>query len=119
MSPQKPIRLNRNDLNSVEFAIRYINQHYPDRLSPEWIALEVALPMKKLEAGILQMTGITLHHYLMNVRVERAKLLLAGDLLSIKEIAFQVGFKNQSHFSKVFKKITSITPTEYRNNKAN
>ncbi len=51
----------------------------------------------------------------MQRRIERAKQLLAGSELPLAEVALSVGFKNQSHFSTLFRKFTEITPKAWRN----
>src|SRR5450631_3632449 len=108
------VRLTRYDLGRIEEAINFIDQHYQRQLNAEDLALEVGLSKKKLEAGILEKTGFVTHTYLLLIRVEKTKLLLAENLRQIKEIASLAGFKNPSHYSQVFKKFTSLTPEEYR-----
>lgn len=62
-----------------------------------------------------QSTGLTPIQFLMQCRIERAKQLLADSALPLAEIALSVGFKNQSHFSTLFRKFTEITPKAWRN----
>lgn len=52
--------------------------------------------------------------YLNQYRVERAKLFLRDYGLKTYEVAYKVGFKDEKYFSKVFKKITGMSPSEYR-----
>jgi AraC family transcriptional regulator len=61
-----------------------------------------------------QATGVSPHQYLIKSRIERAKALLAGSELPIVEVGFRAGFKNQSHFTTLFRKLTSLTPKAYR-----
>jgi len=61
-----------------------------------------------------QSTGFTPHQYLINSRIERAKMLLAEKKLSIAEICEYVGFRSPSHFIALFRKFTSMTPKAYR-----
>ena len=58
--------------------------------------------------------GRTLEHYLILQRVERSKELLQMKELTISEIAHQLGYRSNSHFSAQFKKHTHQTPTQYR-----
>lgn len=62
-----------------------------------------------------QTTGSTPIQFLMQRRIERAGRLLAETDLPIVEIGLLVGFKNQSHFTTLFRKITAMTPKAYRN----
>lgn len=59
-------------------------------------------------------TGIPLTEYMSMVKMERAKLLLEDDKLKIYEISDKLGFKDVEYFSRVFKKHTGQTPTNYR-----
>jgi AraC family transcriptional regulator len=59
-------------------------------------------------------TGLTPQQFLMQQRIERAKELLAKNDLPIVEISLRTGFKNQSHFTSLFRKFTSLTPKVWR-----
>lgn len=52
--------------------------------------------------------------YLSELRIEKAKELLADITVNIKEIGQRVGYRDSSYFTKVFKRITGVTPSEYR-----
>lgn len=58
--------------------------------------------------------GTSPHRYLMIRRIERAKDLLANQRLSILDVALECGFKDPSHFSRVFRSIVGETPRAYR-----
>jgi AraC family transcriptional regulator len=59
-------------------------------------------------------TGQSPHRYVTQQRIERAKLLLSVTRLSVSEVAYRVGFSNQSHFTAQFRKATGTTPKGYR-----
>ena len=59
--------------------------------------------------------GITIMNYAKKIRIERAKVLLLTTNESILEIALTLGFHDQSHFYKVFKSFTGMSPSKYRN----
>lgn len=59
-------------------------------------------------------TGLTPLQYLMRQRVERAKELLKNRELSLVEVSLRTGFKNQSHFTTLFRKLTNLTPKAWR-----
>ena len=59
-------------------------------------------------------TGYTPHNYLLKLRVERVRELLARTTLSLTEIALECGFSSHSHLSRVFRQILGATPSEYR-----
>jgi AraC family transcriptional regulator len=54
------------------------------------------------------------HRYVTQQRIERAKMLLSVTRLSVSEVAYRVGFSNQSHFTAQFRKATGTTPKVYR-----
>jgi YesN/AraC family two-component response regulator len=58
--------------------------------------------------------GVTFTDYLNNVRIKVSKDLLISTNLSLLDISLYSGFEDQSYFTKVFKKIESCTPKEYR-----
>jgi len=59
-------------------------------------------------------TGTTPHQYLINFRIERAKVLLGDDRLPLIEVGLRSGFSHQSHFTRLFRKYTGTTPHSYR-----
>ncbi len=59
-------------------------------------------------------TGLAPHQYLGNIRLERAKRLLADGRAQIIEIALEIGYANPSQFSAFFRKRTGLSPTEFR-----
>lgn len=61
-----------------------------------------------------QATGYAPHQYIVNRRVERARRLLAETELPVAQVALSVGFQNQSHFTKVFRRATGATPRTFR-----
>ncbi|MBR5506804.1 MAG: helix-turn-helix transcriptional regulator [Clostridia bacterium] len=61
-----------------------------------------------------QSTGITPSEYLSKIRLERAKIFLTQTNMAIKDIAPRCGYENEYYFSNVFKKFTSMTPSEFR-----
>jgi len=107
-------RFTRHELACLENALNFIDKNYGDRISADQLSLEVGLSKKKLQAGIQQKTGQTIHGYILQIRIEKSKPLLADTGLPLKAIARTHGFKTCSHFCKIFKTITSNTPMEYR-----
>lgn len=62
-----------------------------------------------------QSMGVAPYHYVILQRVERAKVLLSDRALSIADVAAVSGFQSQSHFTAVFRRLTELTPRQYRN----
>lgn len=59
--------------------------------------------------------GITIEKYFINLKIEKVKELLSYAELNISEIALQLGYSSVQHLSSQFKKVTGMTPTEYKN----
>ncbi|GGH50774.1 hypothetical protein GCM10008014_16120 [Paenibacillus silvae] len=98
----------------VESAIRYVQQHYPEKITLGRLAGAVHLNPNYFSTLFKEQTGETPMSFVAGFRVEKAKELLRRKEGSIQEIAEQVGLHNLSHFSRVFKKMTGKTPSEYR-----
>ena len=60
--------------------------------------------------------GITIMKYAKKIRIDRAKVLLVTTNASILEISITLGFHDQSHFTRTFKSLAGVSPTEFRNN---
>ena len=95
-------------------AFDYIQAHLTENLSLEAMATEVGMSRFYFCRLFKKSTGITPYQYLIKCRIEQSKILLRERKLSIADIALEVGFSNQSHFTKHFKLLTGNTPKVYR-----
>ncbi|HZS45795.1 MAG TPA: AraC family transcriptional regulator [Blastocatellia bacterium] len=95
-------------------AIEFMHLRSAEELSLSAIASEAFLSAYHFARLFKRLTGQTPHNYLANIRIDRAKQLLATSDLPISSIASQVGYENQSHFAKLFRSSTGLTPKEYR-----
>lgn len=96
-------------------AIDYIQAHFTENIPLEATAAEVGISRFYFCRLFKQSTGITPHQYLIKCRIDRAKILLKQhDNSSIAKIALEVGFSNQSHFTKHFKRLVGTTPKKFR-----
>jgi len=95
-------------------AIRYIQMNLKENLTINFLASRANLHQDYFSRLFLQYTGQRPLSYVHEKRIERAQYLLATTNLSYTEIAEKTGFENLSHFSKIFKKVTSVTPGEYK-----
>lgn len=92
----------------------FINENLDADLSLAEIAEIADLSQFHFARTFRQTTGLTPQQYLMRRRIERAKELLAKNDLPIVEISLRTGFKNQSHFTTLFRKFTKFTPKTWR-----
>ncbi len=95
-------------------AIAYINEHLEKNLTITEIAETVGMSPYHFARAFKQSTGIPPHRYLVERRIERAKILLSQTDLSVAQIATRVGFATPSHFTTVFRKHLKTTPNAYR-----
>lgn len=98
----------------VQGAKSYIKQNYAMKISLVDISEYVCISPSYLCRMFKQETGETLNQYITAIRVENAKKLFDDSNLKICEVCEKSGFPNPKYFSQVFKKITGMTPKEYK-----
>lgn len=98
----------------VSKALDFITRNYMKPLRLKDIAKEVGLSPYRLAHVVKQHSGKTLLQVIIHARVQNALQLLANTDKSCTEIAYEVGFNDQSYFIKHFKRLTGITPARYR-----
>lgn len=98
----------------LQQAIEYIHAHLDRELSLAEIAGVINISPTYFANLFKRATGISPHQYVIQQRVEQAKLLLLKTDLAIADVALQVGFSNQSHLTRHFKHITGVTPKQVR-----
>lgn len=102
----------------IDQITQYIDENYANDCSISAIAAHVYLNPTYLSTVFKKKTGEALSAYLTKVRLEQAKLLLAGTDKSISEISEATGFGEPAYFANVFKKTIGVSPTEFRNLRA-
>ncbi|MEG4104780.1 helix-turn-helix transcriptional regulator [Microcoleus sp. S13_C5] len=102
------------DTYKLQIVINYINDYLSRDLHLSELANLVQMSPSYFGRLFKQSIGVTPHHYVIQCRIEKAKQLLKRQDLSIIYISQQVGFHDQSHFSKTFCKIVGLTPKKYR-----
>lgn len=96
-------------------ALRYIQGHYQDvGVNMRDTARHVALSSSHFCTVFSQEVGMTFTEYLTKVRMEKARELLATTAMLSQDIATAVGYNDRHYFSYLFKKITGLSPIEYR-----
>jgi AraC-like DNA-binding protein len=95
-------------------AISYIQVNLHQNLTVAKLAKRANQNQDYFSRIFYQYTGIRPLAYIHDKRIERAQYLLATTDMSFEEVATAVGFDNLPHFSRVFKKVTSLTPGLYR-----
>lgn len=106
----------QKDLESrpIRMAKKYINEHFRESVNLETVSREVGLNPAYFSSVFKKDTGQNFMDYVISVRMENAKALLTRTNKDVIDIAYEVGYSDVKYFSKLFKKNTSLTPTEYR-----
>ncbi len=90
----------------------YIKKNYNKNITRKKISERFNLAPEYINALFKQELGITPTQYLHRERINRAYIFLSQEKLSVKEVAEKVGFYDQAHFSRTFKKILNISPSK-------
>lgn len=115
-SPDRRLGLTRNQLSQVtEFMRDSVDQ--PIRLSD--LAKLAGLSPSQFGRAFKVSTGTTPHKWFLDMRIERAKNLLADPRRPLVDIALETGFSEQSHFSRAFRTATGATPNAWRRSRRN
>ncbi len=94
--------------------IRYFEKHHNEPISMNKMAELAGLSSTHFNRSFAMIFAMTPTRFLHCLRIENARQLLTHSELSLGEIAVEVGYHDQSHFTRHFKKITAMTPRAYR-----
>jgi Response regulator containing CheY-like receiver domain and AraC-type DNA-binding domain len=95
---------------------RYVDSNYLNKITLEDISTKFFISKSHFCRTFKDMAGLNFYQYLNFVRIEKAKLLLKNSYYKNYEISEKIGFENTSYFNHLFKKMTGMTPYEYREN---
>lgn len=110
---------NGHEINSyikqeVADIIKYINNNYNKNISLSHLSYHFNLNEQYISRIFRQFTGVTFISYLNAVRINQAKRLLLETNMKIQDVSKRVGYSNNVHLWRVFKKITGYSPNTYR-----
>lgn len=91
----------------------YIVNHYRERMTVADLAEQVERTPNYISTVFRQVTGQTITEYIQQIRINAARDLLINSQMTIGEISEYLGFCEQSHFNKVFKKVTGVPPSTH------
>lgn len=98
----------------IREAVRYIQSEYNGDVSIAAIAEHVYLTPTYLCILFKKEKGISINDYITQFRIEKAKQLLGDRKLRLYEISQRIGYQDANYFAKVFRKVTGMNPSEYR-----
>ena len=99
----------------IDVATLYFNEHYNEEINIEEYAQTHNMSTSWFIRNFKQYTGFTPLQYILSVRIYNAEALLKSNMYNITEVASIVGYDNPLYFSRTFKKLKGISPSEYRN----
>ena len=92
----------------------FLDEHYKEKLSLESVASHFFIDKHYLARLVKEHYGVTLVTYLQQVRITHAKRMLRFTDKSIEEIGLECGIRELNYFSRVFKKLEGVSPSEFR-----
>lgn len=95
--------------------IEWIRVHLTEEISLTKVAFEFNYSREYLSRTFKKRMGVSLQTYIHRLRLAKAKALLNESDLSVKEIAYELGFNDEKYFMKLFKRYEHITPMNYKN----
>jgi len=113
---RKPLRSYSGALTPAQ--LRRVIEYIHERIDEDMSVMQLAETVKLSPAYFSQMfqrsTGYAPHQFVVRTRIQRAKEMLVASERKIIEVAIACGFETPQHFARVFQKLCSVTPTEYR-----
>lgn len=99
----------------IRKAQEFIEGNYAERITVDSLADMFAIGRRSFERRFKKATENTVVEYIQRVKIEAAKRSFESSLKNVNEVMFDVGYTDTKAFRTIFKKITGLTPVEYRN----
>jgi transcriptional regulator GlxA family with amidase domain len=104
-----------HDDEQILKAQEFIEENYMEKITVDQLADKFAIGRRSFERRFKKATNNTVVEYLQRVKIEAAKRSFESSRKNINEVMFDVGYTDTKAFRTIFKKITGLTPVEYRN----
>ena len=100
----------------ISLALDYLKKHYCEKISNEQLAQVAGLSVRQFEMRFKEIFSCTAHQYIIKLRILKSCKFLIKQNLTIGEVALEMGFYDQSAFSRTFKKHVGMSPMKYIKN---
>ncbi|RAV98999.1 GlxA family transcriptional regulator [Pseudochryseolinea flava] len=101
--------------DQIRDAQEFIEKNYQEKITVDQLANMFALGRRNLERRFKKATSNTVVEYIQRVKIEAAKMSLETSRENVNEVMYKVGYTDTKAFRTTFKKITGLSPLEYRN----
>ncbi|GAA4307136.1 GlxA family transcriptional regulator [Compostibacter hankyongensis] len=105
----------KHDDLPIREAQTFIENNVAEKISVEELAVKFAIGKRHFERRFKKATNNTPLEYIQRVKIEAAKKLLESERKNVNEVMYDVGYMDTKAFRSVFKKITGLSPVDYRN----
>ncbi|TDH21264.1 helix-turn-helix domain-containing protein [Segetibacter sp. 3557_3] len=116
---QSPFMIFEGEKGHADDAIRqaqlYIEKNFENKISVDDLASMLALSRRNFERRFKKVTSNTVVEYIQRVKMEAAKLSLESSINNVNEVMYKVGYSDPKAFRITFKKVTGLSPMQYRN----
>jgi YesN/AraC family two-component response regulator len=109
-----PSAVTLSQYHQIQRAVRFINDNYRTNIRLDAVAREAGMSPAHFSRIFRKVMGLSYQDYLNSRRITKAKNLLRTSAQSVTEIAFSLGFSDPTGFGRIFKKLTSQTPSAFR-----
>jgi transcriptional regulator GlxA family with amidase domain len=99
----------------IKQAQEFIEKNVTEKISVEELAVRFAIGRRHFERRFKKATNNTPVEYIQRVKIEAAKKQLEGSRKNVNEVMYEVGYSDTKAFRTVFRKITGLSPIDYRN----
>ena len=105
----------RHNDDAIRKTQEFIEQNFSDKISVDQLSNMFGIGRRSLERRFKKATSNTVTEYIQRVKIEASKKSFESSRKNINEVMYDVGYADTKAFRSVFKKITGLSPIEYRN----